>query len=509
MIEASRIKALPPLKTNKRSYHLLVSFGLMILAAIMLLSWLFTDESLWQVYVQVRLLPWIGLTAVVLLAPSVYLYYKKKFDIFHPLVHACWFYWFPSFVIGGLLLATDLIQPYQLSLLSDPETDLIWTYVYIILGFGGMSLGFFLPVGRYFGEFASRKLPAWDWRPRQVLLPAVAFLFVGSYFYISAFFSGTVGASTADTSDNLGTLNFTFAFLSLEAGYLAAIYLFKSRGFRVEHFIAFGVIGFLLLSRVSLSASRGTILAIVILMAMAFAYSGRRVSTTTAVVFGILTVLSVVGGMIYGTTFRYTKGSEDRTGIEKQIETVGQTLDAISTQDTEKVLTEAFTNLGERIDGVSSVAVVVANYERLKPYEASYGLENNIVTDLWTSLIPRFFWANKPAIFDARAYSDLYFNFNGNSYALTPVGDLLRNFGSIGVPLGMLFVGIFLRFVYVALIENQTVTIGRATAYYLFLVSLSYEGFYGTIFIYGWRIFLIAFISFLFAEFLLIARRQT
>jgi hypothetical protein len=80
MIEASRIKALPPLKTNKRSYHLLVSFGLMILAAIMLLSWLFTDESLWQVYVQVRLLPWIGLTAVVLLAPSVYLYYKKNFS---------------------------------------------------------------------------------------------------------------------------------------------------------------------------------------------------------------------------------------------------------------------------------------------------------------------------------------------------------------------------------------------------------------------------------------------
>jgi hypothetical protein len=365
-----------------------------------------------------------------------------------------------------------------------------------------------LPLGRRLGEFASRKIPRWDWRPQQVLLPALVFLFIGSYFYISAFFSGTVGASTADASDSLGTLNFTFAFLSLEAGFLVAMYIFKSRGVRVEYFIAFGVILALLVSRVSLSGSRGSILTIVILLAMAYFYSGRGISMKSGAVFAVLAVLALMGGMIYGTTFRNVKGSEDRTGLEQQVEIVGQTLDVITTQDTEKVLGEGFTNLAERMDGISSVAVVVSNYERLKPYESAYGLENNIYTDLLTSFIPRFFWANKPVIFDARAYSDLYFNFGGNSYALTPIGDLLRNFGSYGVPIGMLLVGIFLRFVYATLIENQPVTIGRATTYYLFLVSLSYEGFYGTIFIYGFRIFLIAFISLVFAEILLIAKKQ-
>lgn len=507
MIESAKLNAVTPF-INNRSRHLAVAFGVMIFAAILFLIWLTIDENVWQYYAQLHLLPWIGATAVVLLAPVIYQLYHKKLDIFHPLVHACWIYWFPSFVLGGLFISTDLISPYQLSLLGDPESDLVWTYIYIMLGFGSMSLGFYLPFGKWFGEYASRKLPAWDWQPQQALLPAIVFLIIGSYFFISPFFSGIFGFTLADATDPLSTISFTIAFLALEAGFLMGMYIFRSRDFKIEHILAYVVIGFLLVSRVSLSSSRGSILAIVILLAMAYTYSGRRISMTAGAIFGTLAVAALLVGMIYGTTFRNVKGTEAQTGFDKQIENVGATLDTITTQDTDKILAEGLTNLAERIDGISSVAVVVSNYERLKPYEAAYGIENNIYTDLWTSLIPRFLWANKPMIFDSRSYSDLYFDFNGNSYALTPVGDLLRNFGPIGVPVGMLLVGIFLRFVYAALIDNQKVTIGRATAYYLFLVSLSYEGFYGTIFIYGWRIFAIAFISFVFAEFFLIARKR-
>ena len=81
--------------------------------------------------------------------------------------------------------------------------------------------------------------------------------------------------------------------------------------------------------------------------------------------------------------------------------------------------------------------MVVANYEQLAPYEASYGLENNILNDLYTSFIPRFIWNEKPPTSDARAYSDLYFNFGENSFAISPFGDLIRNFGPIGIPLGI------------------------------------------------------------------------
>ena len=487
----------------------LAAFGMMAGALIIFFVWLSADEMVRRTTINYTLLPWIGATAIVLLSPLIYLLWRKKLDIFHPLVHASLFYWFPSFVVGGIFIATNLIQPYQASLLTDPDSDFIWTYIYIMIGYGGMILGFFLPIGKWIGSFASRSLPAWDWQPNQVLLPATAFFGIGLFFYFSAFFSGVVGFSLTNQADVFAALNYTLSFLGLEAGFLVAMYIFKSRRLEFEHLFAFALILLLLASRMSLGANRSSILLIVTMLAMAYFYSGRRLTMKTGGVFAILFIFALIAGMIYGTTFRNVKESEERASLEEQFETVGRTLDLISTQDTGKVLNEGFSNLAERIDGVSSLAVVVSNYERLKPFESSFGLENNIFTDLWTSFIPRFLWANKPVIFDARAYSDLYFNFSGNSYALTPVGDLLRNYGPVGVPIGMLMIGIFLRVAYCALVENQKVTIGRATAYYMFLVSLSYEGFYSTIFIYGIRVFAIAFISFVFVDLILINKNDS
>ena len=506
MIEASRI---PPNKlfADDRAAHLTAALALIAGAIAAFFLWMLVDEDFWRLHVNFYLLPWIGATALVLLAPTAYLFYRKKFDPFHPLVYASWSYWFPSIVLGGIFIATDLINPYPMSLLNDPETDLIWTCVYVMLGYGAMTLGFYLPIGGRLGRFASRKLPGWDWQPREVLLPATMFFCVGIFFYINSFLSGAVGVSITDKADVFSALFFTLSFLGLEAGFLVAMYIFRSREVRLEHIVAFGLIILLVISRLSLGGNRSSLYLIVVLLAVAFTYSGRKLKATTGVLFAALAFVAVFVGMIYGTAFRNQKETEDKIGLDQQIEMVSRTLDVVSTQNTDKILGNAFSALAERIDGISSLGVVVSNYERLQPFEASYGLEDNIVKDLWVSFIPRFLWANKPTTSDPRAYSDLYFNFNGNSYAITPVGDLLRNYGSVGVAVGMLLMGMFLRFVYAMLIENQKVTIGRATAYFMFLVSLSYEGFYGTMYVYGWRILVIAFISFVIAEFFFIRKK--
>lgn len=506
MIEVSRLNSAKPF-IDSRSGFLLAAFGLMAGTLVLFLMWLLMGDSFSRLKLDYYLLPWLAATAIVLLSPTIYLLYKNKLDIFHPLVHASWSYWFPSIVVGGLFIATDFIQPYQLSLLSDPRSDLVWTCIHVMTGYAAMTLGFYIPLGRWCGEYASRKMPAWDWQPKQVLLPAMVFFSVGLGFYLLSFLSGVVGFSLNEVTNAFSTLYYTLSFLGLEAGFLMAMYIFKSPRIKFEHILAFSLILLLLITRMSLGANRSSILLIVTLLAMAFFYSGRRLTPTTGSVFAALALLSIVGGMIYGTTFRNVKETEDRIGFDQQLDTVGRTLDLISTQDTGKVLNEGFTNLAERIDGISSLGVVVSNYERLTPYEASYGIEGNIFRDIWISFIPRFLWENKPNTSDARAYSDLYFNFNGNSYAITPIGDLLRNYGSLGVPVGMFILGIFLRIIYSALIENQTITIGRATAYYMFLVSLSYEGFYSTILIYGWRILALAFVTFVFANFLLIDKK--
>jgi hypothetical protein len=436
------------------------------------------------------------------------LLYYKKFDLFNPLVHAAWAYWFPAFVVGGLVLASGYIYPYQMLLIADPQEDFKWTYIYIMLGFLGMIAGFSLPFAKRWGAAASRKLPAWDWEPHQVMMPAVIFLGIGLFFYVSAFLSGAVGFSTIDVTDAFAALNYMLSLLSLEAGFLVAMYVFKTRQLTPQHLVAFAVIGIILVSRLSLGGNRGGLLVIVYMLAMAFVYSGRKLKFLHAVLFGVIVVLALFGGMIYGTTFRNVKGEEARTGIDRQLQTVEQTIDVITTQDTGKILDEAFYNIGERIEGVSSVAVVVSNYERLQPFEAAYGLENNIFTELWTMFIPRFLWANKPLIYDARAYSDLYFNFSGNSYTLTPISDLLRNFGPVGVPLGMLVIGFFLRFVYALLIEDQPVTIGRATAYYMFVAGLNYEGYYTMVILYGWRILLIVLVTLIITDLFFIRKKS-
>ena len=96
-------------------------------------------------------------------------------------------------------------------------------------------------------------------------------------------------------------------------------------------------------------------------------------------------------------------------------------------------------------------------------------------------MIPRVIWNEKPSQSDPRKYSDLYFNQNDNSFAITPFGDLLRNFGVIGIPLGMMIIGIFFRVIYRALIELQPLSMWRSMLYFMLLTSVSYEGFYGTI----------------------------
>jgi hypothetical protein len=158
------------------------------------------------------------------------------------------------------------------------------------------------------------------------------------------------------------------------------------------------------------------------------------------------------------------------------------TVEYLSTEDPAIIVEQSTEALAARVENLSSVGVVVANYEELAPYEASYGIENNILNDLYTSFIPRFVWKEKPPTSDARAYSDLYFNFGENSFAISPFGDLLRNFGPFGVPIGMMILGIYLRFIYAMFIDTPNPAMWKKVAYFSLMTIVSYEAFYGTIF---------------------------
>jgi hypothetical protein len=228
--------------------------------------------------------------------------------------------------------------------------------------------------------------------------------------------------------------------------------------------------------------SRSSLLISLFPIAMGFVYSGRKLKLRTGLLFATLGALAVLIGVTYGTAFRNIKGSEARISAGDYFGQVLATIDYLTTEQPEVLAQATAQSLADRVENLSSVAVVVSNYEKLAPYEASYGLENNILNDIYTSFIPRFVWSDKPSTSDARAYSDLYFNYGENSFAISPFADLLRNFGPIGVPVGMLILGIYLRLIYAGLIETPNPTMWKKVAYFSLMTIVSYEAFYATIF---------------------------
>ena len=129
-----------------------VVMAIAMFAALMLLI-LNSDKS--ESFPYFFLVPWIIGLAVVLLIPSAILWYQGKFSFDNPLVFATFSYFFPAFVIGGLALASGMSNPYFLVFIQDAQTNLPFTVQIIMLGFGGLALGYFLPVGRKIGEIVS------------------------------------------------------------------------------------------------------------------------------------------------------------------------------------------------------------------------------------------------------------------------------------------------------------------------------------------------------------------
>jgi hypothetical protein len=470
------------LSPTPRRLNFLVPIGILFaLAFIAFWLMLLFGNGFSNPFTELYLLPWIAFAGVVILAPAVYLAIRKRFDLFHPLIFAAWSYFFPAFVLGGLLLASGLSQPYYLTFIPDLEYYLPLTLVYVALGFAGLTLGFSLPLGKRAGEWLSHKLPVWDWKPNDILLPGVLLLCIGVVLSTSAFTAGITGyqrGSLLDTFD--ATLTF-FTYFVPVSSFVLWYAIFKAE----RRTIHFKLVACLLIALIPystlLSGSRGGLIHNLLPIAVAFWLSGRRIKLHHGLILGTVLTGAVLLGIIYGTTFRIVKGGEEEVDVDTYLDNSSKALQIMGDRGVKDNMVFALDTLSQRIETTSSLAVVVANYEQLEPYAGDYGLAGNIWTYTWTAFIPRFVWPDKPIISDARAYSALYFDYGDNSFAITPIGDLLRNFGPIGVPIGMAILGFVLRMIYASLVEGQVKSVWRSSAYYLLLIKISYEGFFGTI----------------------------
>jgi hypothetical protein len=482
----------PGFLPEKRTNLLLPIAFLWGLAIIFIVGFYLVDASLHTSGTKYYLLPWTFLTGAVVLAPSVYLLIKKKFDPFQPLVLAAWTYFFPAFFIGGLILSSGFSNPYFLNFIQNEEYDLPLTFVYVMLGYGGLTVGFYFPFAKRIGELIGQRLPVINWSPEQVIKPGLVLLAIGLANTILAFSVGLLGFQKVEEIGIFDGVIFLITFFLLEASFLLWLGVFRTRKLGFIHYLVIGILLTTTFVKSAFQGNRGSLIQFVILIAFAFVLSGKKIQLKHKVWGGILLVGALFIGMIYGTTFRTIKTTEAKTSMDQYASTVAETFEKISDQDFGDVLERGFLALTERLENVSQLAVVVSNYESLASYEADYGLDNNIWKDSIAFLIPRFIWQDKPVATDPYKYGELYFNFGENAFTLTPMGDLLRNFGPVGVPIGMIFLGFVLRIIYSSLIENQEFSFWRATLYFMLMSGISYEGSFGLLFPYDIKIGLVS-----------------
>jgi hypothetical protein len=452
----------------------------LVVAAIASFIWI--DNDLGSTMHDFYLLPWSLLAGICVLSPTAYLFYVGKFDLFHPLVYAAWSYIFPAFVIGGVLISFGWVNPSMLSFIDDPEYNLPLTLIYISVGFLGLTTGFFLPVGKFLSDVVEPRLPLWRWKPEQVWFPGIMLLLMGVAFNALGFIQGLVGYQRNIEVNIFDGLLFFLLSVLAEGTVLLWLAVFSTKDRSPIFYIVIAILIIFLPLRMAVLGSRSSLVLGLLPIAFAFVSSGRKLRLRVAAVFAVIGLLAVIIGATYGTTFRNIKGSEARISAGDYFGQIMATIEYLSTEDPAVVFEQSTEALAARVENLSSVGVVVANYKELAPYEASYGIENNILNDLYTSFIPRFVWKEKPPTSDARAYSDLYFNFGENSFAISPFGDLLRNFGPIGVPIGMMILGIYLRFIYAMFIDTPNPAMWKKVAYFSLMTIVSYEAFYGTIF---------------------------
>ena len=451
------------------------------LAALVTIFLLLSANGVFETNSNLFLLPWIFALGVVMTIPSAILFYQGKFSFANPIVFATWSYFFPAFVIGGIFFAGGWSQPHFVYLIQDAKDNLPLTIVLIGIGFAGLAIGYFLPLGAKIGSLIADRLPVAAHPIESYMIPGTVLLILGVLNTIGAFSLGLFGYQKAAELNSYDGLIFVTTFYWAQASFLLWYVIFREGKKDILYIPVIFLLVLTSIAKAVFAGSRGTVLQIAIIVGLAYILSGRRFRLKQLTLATALLTAGMIAGMIYGTTFRQVKGDLAQQGAGVYSDTIVETVDKIGRSDLGDSIAFGFSNLAERIDIVSTVAVVVSSYEQLKPYEEAYGLDNNIWVDTTTFFIPRIVWNDKPTASDPKRYSELYFNSSDSSFAITPIGDLVRNFGIPGVPIGMFILGIILRIIYRALVEGQEASIWRLTLYFMLLTSVSYEGFYGLI----------------------------
>lgn len=459
------------------------------------------------------LLPWVALATGVI---AWTFRRPRQVDLFDPVVFVSWTHYAPVYVVGAFLLAAGIVPYPYAGLIPDAVSACALALLYIVIGYLALRLG-----GRWQGVGSlatrvARLLPAAP-APRTIPLGAILCLVaIGAVANYEAFRVGIIGFAIARPPGPFdAAASYTAALMSL------GHFLFWFRWFDPQQVrpsaAALVVPLFVVVFAMTLNGNRGALFSAYLTAAFAYRLARGRLTLRQHVVVVTLAFLALGAGMVFGTAFRILKGGETgaptaatattdtaptrstgdaaatprpgekpgpaptvpRPSLTRQFEMAAATTRSLASDPGSVRAMNILATVGQRLNLLSDLSVAVARYRQLRPLEAEAGVAD-LWTMTWTSVVPRALWPGKPRVGNVRAFSALYFGWDGNSYAWTPPGDLIRNVGTPGMPLGMAVLGVVLGTLSAALVGfGPAVIAERGALFAMLLVTTNLEGPYG------------------------------
>lgn len=422
--------------------------------------------------------------AVVVTVPAVasMALQSRRFDVVHPLFYAAWSFFLPEFVVATFLILEGHLHSLTSWVLEDPGAARNAALKMAIVGSLGLSAGYVLPFGRRLAA-GLPCLKMLDGAKAASRPAALLLLVLGALGSIGAFRSGLFGYQFNAEIPVFGAM---LAFLSqltlVGEGIVWFSFFRQPRGWRLLAFVAFGLV----LTTSAASASRGALFSALALILACYLYAQERFRFRQLWKWATVLIVGLWVGVVFGTSFRWIKieelGRAEAMNAEQVAAIARQSASEIGTKTVSESMKFGWDRIVERLDGLTSLAVIVGNSGALKRDERALGIDHNIRRDFVNSLVPRFLWPEKPTVGIAEQIGGLYYGTEHTSPAVTYMGDLYRNFGWAGVFPGMFLIGLVLRTLYAWLIEGHVLTGARVGIFFITNAAVGYEGLYSTYF---------------------------
>lgn len=460
-----------------------------------------------ETYERWQIVPWMLPLALAFWAPIHHLVRTRRLDVANPFIYTTLTYLGPIFVVGtSLFIITGITDVPEALLINEPAQNYPLALLYTAIAIASFGLGVNLAPAGVAGRAVGTKLPAWRWPAETLLVPGLLFFFVGGFLRFVNLATGAIGFQLVEP----GPFTAAIYFLGLlfNFGQFMLWFAIFSAPRPDWRYIGVGTMMLILLPLfAAFAGSRGYLFSTWLIAVLAYFTTGRKPTVRSVAFLAVLGVLSLSLGIAFGSAFRALKADavaaaavkagadtarptvrpptvEELARMTQHRVTVGEQLElargAAATMAAGGMMARTLRGLASRLNTLTQLTVLVSNRKALAD-KLPATLGSGIWIGLATALIPRAIWPDKPIIGDVQSYGTLFFRFSTNSFAMTPFGDLLINFGPLGIAPGMFLLGALMRVFYAGLIEQSPGAVGRAGIYVLLLTQLSMEGSFGTI----------------------------